>query len=37
MNNILPGLSLRAEVGETLKICKHFHKFSVVAWILIKK
>lgn len=37
MNNIPPGTSLHAEASETLKICKHFHKFSVAAWVLEKR
>lgn len=31
MNNVLPGMNLHAEVSETLKVGKHFNKFSVAA------
>lgn len=30
-------MNLHAEVSETLKIRKHFHKFSVAAWMLKKR
>lgn len=30
-------MNLHAEVSETLKICKHFHKCSVAACILKKR
>lgn len=37
MDQRLPGMNLLAEVRETLEICKHFHKFSLSAWILERK